>query len=311
MPLTESTKKFLEMIYSQPKKSLSETPIKEQREASLLGDNEFTAPKHDVGAIETRQIPGPNGPIPIRIYTPIKTETNGAIVFFNGSGFIHGSLELADHLCRDIANVTGTKVIAVAYRSAPENPYPIGLQDAFAATKWVIDSETELKIDGTKVGVAGESSGANFAALTAIHARDHGWPLFFQCLVAPVLDLACTLPSHQRNKTDYLLEETDLQWLIDQYAPKNINRQNPAISPFYLENLAELPQTIVATAEYDLLVDEGELYAKRLKEAGVAVEYLCFKGAIHFFCNFRGVLKEPIDPVEKIGTIIKKFYDTP
>lgn len=305
MPLTPKTAAFLAMLNSKPQKRFEEMSLEELRSKGLEFSARFAAPKHEVASVEDRVIAGPHGDIPIRLYRPIKKENNGAVIFFNGSGFVFGSVEKTDSLTRDLANASGSLVVSVAYRSAPEHPYPIGLEDAFAATKWVVDSAKELKVDPDKIGVAGESSGGNFAALTAIHARGEGWPLAFQVLMVPVLDCSCRNPSHQTYAEGYLLDYDKIAWYFKQYFPENIDPCDPKTSPIFLPDKSGLPRTLIVTAEYDPLRDDGREYASQLRAAGVPVDYLCYPGTIHAFCNLRGALQEEEDVIQNIGQWIK------
>ena len=168
MPIHQATKKLIEKLEAGMEKDVGDLTAEELRELIDQGRPSSGKPE-SVAAVEEKTITGPNGNIPIRIYTPEGDGPFPALVYFPGSGFMYGSLDLADWLSRALANAGKCKVIAVGYRSAPEHKYPQGLNDAFAATKWVIENATNLAIDSNNIGVAGYSSGGNFACTYSYH----------------------------------------------------------------------------------------------------------------------------------------------
>ena len=308
MPVNPQTKALLDMLMQQRGKPTHEMTIEEFREASKAGEV-LAGERQPVEHVENRNISGPNGDIPIRLYTPKGEAPFPALIYFKGSGFIYGDIEGQDPLCRALTNATQCKVIAVQYRSAPEDKYPIGLNDSYAATKWVIDHADELNIDPEKIVISGYSSGGNYAALVAIRLRDEGIRLAYQVLMCPVLDLTCSLPSHHEMGEGYILDAKSIEWFLNLYLPKDVDRKDPKISPLWEKNLKGLPPTLVITAEYDPLRDDGKQYADNLKEAGVPVKYTCYQGQIHALLACRGVLDQEENPVDEIGAVLSEAFE--
>jgi len=232
---------------------------------------------------EDRSVPGPAGDIPIRLYHPQSDEPLPVVVYFHGGGFVIGNIATHDTTCQRLAAGVPAVVVSVDYRLAPEHHFPAAIDDCDAATKWVAAHAAELGGDPTRLAVAGDSAGGNLAAVVARRARDAGGPaIAFQLLVYPVTDLTSSLPSYVENATGYLLEATTIVWFYDHYLDGADPRQADA-SPFFVDDLAGLPPALVLTAEFDPLRDEGEAYAERMRDAGVAVTTSRYDGMIHGF----------------------------
>jgi len=230
-----------------------------------------------VGAVENRTITTPQANIPIRIYTPTGAGPWPLLMYFHGGGFVMGSLETHDLTCRNVVRATGYKVISVDYRLAPEHVFPAAPDDCYAATQWAAAHAQELQIDVLRIAVGGDSAGGNLAAAVALMARDRGGPqLFKQVLVYPVIDFfshaqATPYESYRQNAEGYMLTSQAMEDFWSLYLAHEQDRTNPYASPIRADSLNNLPPTLVLTAEYDPLRDEGELYAQHLKAAGVAV----------------------------------------
>ncbi len=261
-----------------------------------------------VYAVENRRIPGPAGDIPIRVYTP---ETNGVyplLVYFHGGGWLLGSLDSHDSLCRSLANAAGCMVVSVDYRLAPENRFPAAVEDAYAAVCWVGENAHQLGGEGSRLAVGGDSAGGNLATVSCLMARDKGGPsLRHQLLLYPVLDLSgFDTPSYHEHATGYLLTAESMAYYRRQYVRDEKDRGNPCASPLLADDLSGLPSATVVAAELDVLTDEGKAYAERLKRAGVAVTYRCYDGMIHPFLNFLGVVDRARAAVLEIGTLLRE-----
>lgn len=259
-------------------------PVEEVR--GLMDQLSLVRAYGDTNVIEMdRGIPGPSGDLPIRIYTPIVTDDlMPAIIYFHGGGFVLGNLDSHGHVCRELSAEVGAKVISVDYRLAPEHPFPAAINDAYAALCWVAENASELNIDVDKIALAGDSAGANLAAVSAIRARDGNGPkINFQLLIYPPADLSRESKSRKENAEGYFLTSEMIDWFYDLYLPVGVTADHPWVSLSYAENLTNLPPTLVITAEYDPLRDEGETLACQLKQAGVDVELVRFDGAIHGF----------------------------
>ncbi len=226
-------------------------------------------------------IAGPGGPLPLRIYraTP---QPVGTLVYYHGGGFVLGGIASHDPICRSIAKQSGSTVVAVDYRLAPEHPYPAAVDDALAALDWAAAGPPELD-DGTgPLGVAGDSAGGTLAAVAALAARDRGIRLALQILAYPAVDQTGGHASRQRLAEGYLLTGDDIAWFGRQYFGDTGNRlDEPAASPLRALSHAGLAPALVITAGFDPLADEGAAYAARLVAAGVAVRHLRLEGAIH------------------------------
>ena len=243
--------------------------------------------------ISDRTIPGPGGPLPIRIYKASLAPAQPGLVFLHGGGFVICNLDSHDALCRALSKAAGCTVVSVDYRLAPEHKFPAAAEDAYAAGDWVFKNAASLGIDPARIATAGDSAGGNLATVAAIMLRDRGGAQFcHQLLVYPVTDLTCGTESYNLLAQGYFLTREMMEWFIAQYLPAGHSVTDPLASPLHAPNLAGLPPATVITAEYDPLRDEGEAYAKRLAAAGVAVESKRYDGVFHGFFSMGGVLPQ-------------------
>lgn len=234
--------------------------------------------------VQNVTVPGPEGPIPVRIYAPAISGELPALVYFHGGGFVLGNLDNCDGVCNVMADAGSCVVVSVDYRLAPEHKFPSGAQDCLAVTEWVASNARQLQCDPRRIGVGGESAGGNLAAVVALAARDRGGPrLASQILVYPVTDATMAAPSYQENGEGYFLSRGMMEWFWNHYLDDDDDRKNPFISPLHAKNLQGLPPALVITAEFDPLRDEGEAYAGRLDQAGVPVTCTRYPGMIHGF----------------------------
>jgi len=211
------------------------------------------------------------GLVPIRVYRPT-SDIAPVVCYLHGAGFIAGDLDSHDQICRLLATRIGAVVIATDYRLAPEHPFPAAIEDAFSAVEWILDNASQFGADGTKWAVVGDSAGGNLAAVVAQRwrARPHG-PVM-QALVCPVLELAdFDLPSHRAYADGDGFTTAMMTQMADLYLGDTIDRRDPLVSPARAESLAGLPPAVIISAELDPLRDDGEMYARRLVEAGVPV----------------------------------------
>ena len=249
-------------------------------------------------------IPGPGGPLKARIYRP-ETPTSGAlptVVFIHCGGFVLGSVETHENQARGICRSTGSVVLSVDYRLAPETPWPGPVEDSYAALRWAADNLAELGGDPARLAVAGDSAGGNLAAVVALLARDEGPELCAQMLIYPVVDFDedAEYPSRVDNASGYFLTAEDMVWFRGLYTPEGTDHTDPRLSPLHAASLAGLPPTVILTAEFDPLRDEGEAYAKALGEAGVEVHLHRANGLIHGFFDL-GALSAAAAEAVKIG----------
>ena len=246
-----------------------------------------TPPAPQIGDVRELSVEGSFGSIPLRVYRPAGVTDSRrlpALVFFHGGGWVIGDLETHDVLCRQLTAETGVSVISVDYRVAPEHKFPVAVDDAWAATRWVAAHAAELGIDAERIAVGGDSAGGNLAAVMALLARDAGAPhVRLQVLIYPVTDLASESQSYADLADGYMLTRDSMRWFKDQYLAKAEDAADWRVSPLRAPSLAGVAPALVITAGYDPLRDEGEAYARRLREAGVTVDAVCFGGMIHGF----------------------------
>ncbi|WP_448628581.1 alpha/beta hydrolase [Geodermatophilus sp. URMC 64] len=225
--------------------------------------------------------------VPVRIYTPVQADAYGLVVYFHGGAFFLGSLETHDHVARALARETGRKVVSVGYRRAPEGRFPAGLQDCYAVVRWAAENGERLAWDGGTLAIAGDSSGGNFVAVVAAMAADDGFDrITHQVLFYPSLDLDFDVdryPSLRENAEGYGLETAGLRPFNAFYLDSGADPADPRVSPIKRRDLSGLPPALVITAEHDPMRDEGELYGRRLAEAGVAATVSRYSGAGHGF----------------------------
>lgn len=235
--------------------------------------------------------------VPVRLYFPSeqamkegveKGHSHSVLLFFHGGGWVTESVENYDRICSQMAQSTDQIVVSVEYRLAPEHPFPTGLMDCYAAAKALYTNRFILNTQPEKITIVGDSAGGNLAAAVSLMARDRGeFMPNRQILIYPALNNCYTeespYPSVKENGEDYLLTAAKMENYIRLYQSKPGDRENPYFSPLQEKNLENLPDTLILTAEFDPLRDEGEEYARRLKEAGNYVELHRIPGALHGF----------------------------
>jgi len=291
MPLDPQAKAFLDQLAAAGAPALNALPVAEARQA--LRTLFSTGGPEPVHRVEDRQIPGPAGGLPVRIYTPAGKGPLPVLVYFHGGGWVLGDLESHDSTCRTLANAAGCIVMAVDYRLAPEHKFPAAPEDCYAATKWVVLNAASFAGDPTRVAVGGDSAGGNLTAAVALMAADRGAPtLAYQLLIYPVTNYAFDTPSYKENADGYLLTRDAMQWFWSHYLASENDGRNAYASPMRARDCRRVPPALVITAEFDPLRDEGEAYAARLREAGVPVEVKRYNGMIHGFFSLGHVLEQ-------------------
>lgn len=257
-----------------------------------------------VAAVIQRSIAGPGGPLAIRSYRPA-VEDPGAIVYVHGGGFVIGSVEGADAGCRRLANATACIVFSVDQRLAPEHKFPAALDDAYAALLWVNEHADELGVDPRRLVIVGTSSGGNIAAGTTLLARERGGPtLAMQVLMVPTLWFATETESHRAFGHGYGLDSSSMEWFARHYVRAEEDVKDPLVSPYLAPDLSGLPPALIVTAEFDCLRDDGELYAERLRDAGVEATLIRYAGMIHGFMGIADVEAARL-AVDHIGEVVR------
>jgi acetyl esterase len=267
--------------------------------------------REPVAKVEDRSIPGPAGPISVRLYVPAGAGPFPGLVWLHGGGFVLGDLEMQDDICRSFANAVPCLVVSVDYRLAPEHRFPAAVEDTYAATRWSAENITSHGGDATRLVVAGESAGGNLAAVVALMARDRGYPaVCFQLLVNPLMNLASfDTASYEQFATGYLLTRRDMEWIRSQYIAVE-DRPHPYVSPLLARDLTGLPPALVITSEFDVLRDEGEAYARRLQEAGVPATLWRYDGMLHGFMAAGGFFDRGREARARAATVLRNTLGT-
>jgi acetyl esterase len=281
MPLDPQAQALLAAMEAQGAPDMSQLSVSQARDMA----NSFREMQGDlvqVASVGDRTVPGPDGSLPVRIYTP-NGSPRGAIVYFHGGGWVIGNIEVVDAPCRALADATGCVVVSAQYRLAPESAYPAAAEDCYAVTSWVAEHLGELGTEPAGIVVAGDSAGGNLAAVVALMARDRGGPeIALQALIYPATDLqSMDTESYRDNGEGYLLTAASMRWFRDHYIPDESRRGEPYASPARAADLSGLPPAFIATMEFDPLRDDGERYAQLLQEAGGQVTVQRYDGQIH------------------------------
>jgi len=282
LPLYPETKRFLELI---PDVDPEKIEVDAFRQA-FRGLAQML-PREPVDHIEDIKIPGTQCEIPARTYTPALGRNSGGVVYFHGGGFVVGDIESHDPFCRALANASRSVVISVDYRLAPEHKFPAAVIDAFDSVTWSLKNTERFGITQGIV-VAGDSSGGNLSAVCALKCRDSGLALKAGVLVFPFTSFDVASRSSVEYGDSLFLTRKLGNWFGAQYLSCPEDALNPLFSPILASNLGGVAPTLVITAEYDPLRDQGEAYADLLAKAGVMVTSIRIRGATHGFIALPG-----------------------
>ena len=273
-----------------------EVPVEQARagheqETELLG-----GPGEEVGEVRDIEVTGAGGPIPVRIYHPLDPGA-GVIAYFHGGGWVVGSIESFDTACRALANASGAIVASVAYRLAPEHRFPAALDDCIAVTRALAERHP-----GEPLAVAGDSAGGNLAIGVARRLRGR---LRAQALIYPVCDAGLNTPSYRDFKERYGLTAEGMRRYWNLYLDGADGFQ-PDASPLRAGDLSGLPPTFVLTAEFDVLRDEGEALAQKLRESGVDVTHRRYDGTIHGFWRWMAATDVTRRAIGEVGAALRR-----
>lgn len=270
--------------------------------AALAANPPPPVEKEAVHEVRELTIQGAAGAVPVRLYRPSAAKGLPLVVFFHGGGFVMCDLETHDPLCRSLARASGCAVASVEYRLAPETRFPGPLEDCYAAIEQLAARARELDLDPERLAVCGDSAGGNFAAVTAMLARDRGGPrLSYQVLIYPVTDLACESASARELSKGYMLTTDMMRWFSECYLGDLARAADPLASPLRATNLAGLPPATVITAQCDPLRNEGEAYGERLRESGVPVVGRRYLGMLHGFMSMPYVTPVAARAIADVG----------
>jgi len=294
MAIDQPTAALLEQLLASGAPPLHEMTAKDARGvmALLRGD---APPGPDMAEVREHRVKASGGFVPVRVFVP-DGQPRAVIVYYHGGGWVIGSVEDYDASTRLLAQRTGSVVVSVDYRLAPEYRFPVAVDDSWAALLWANDRMAELAGGRVPLIVAGDSAGGNLSAIMAQRAKaaaSSGMDspaIALQVLVYPVTDCDLDTTSYLDPANQLLLSRESMVWFWDHYAPEPEARLHPDASPLRQTDLANLPPAVVLTAEHDPLRDEGELYATRLIQAGVPVRHQRFAGQMHGFFTMNHVL---------------------
>lgn len=265
-------------------------------------------PRAALARVEDIRVPAADGtPLRARLYAPSHARLP-VLLYLHGGGFVIGSLETHDSLCRQLALRSGGAVVALDYRLAPEHRFPTAVDDAWAAMQWLATQAGSLGLDGTRLAVGGDSAGGTLAAACALHARDRGLALALQLLITPGTCAHADTASHRLFANGFLLDTTTIAWFFEQYIERG-ERSDWRFAPLLAPDLDDVAPACVILAECDPLVDEGLAYADRLRAAGVAVELELYRGLTHDFIKMGRVLKEAGAAQDAAAAALQKAWN--
>ncbi|GGJ70542.1 alpha/beta hydrolase [Streptomyces brasiliensis] len=298
MALDEATTAFLSQMTESGMKPLHEmTPAEARGLGGVL--HEMYGPGPAVARVVNDTVAVDGGQIPVRILAP--ENPRAVIVYYHGGGWVIGAIDEFDTLARQMVQRTGAAVVLVDYRLAPEHRYPTAAEDAWAALRWV-EAHFDEHAAQLPLIVAGDSAGGNLAAIVAQRAKTEDGPeISLQVLVYPVTDADLDNASYRDLENQLMLTRDSMIWFWDHYAPDPAARRNPDASPLQATDLSGLAPAVVLTAEHDVLRDEGEAYAEKLRAAGVPVVHRRFAGQMHGFFTMVNVLPSAAEAMEYVG----------
>lgn len=275
-----------------------------------------SAPLPDVmpamASVTDTAIPGVDGPIPTRIYRPTDDSAAPALVYFHGGGLVMGSNHSFEPLARELASASGAVVVAVDYRLAPEAPPPAQFDDAYTATEWVSHNADAMRLDPTRIAVAGDSAGGSLAAAVALAARDRDGPaICAQVLLYPGLDRDMAAPSIRLLSDAPMLSRDDIDYLHALADGGAQGRRDPYLVPAYATDLSSLPAAIVVSAGCDPIRDWGERYADRLRDAGVQTTVTRYPGMYHGFLLRSDATARGCLAIAEIGGLLRAKFAHP
>jgi len=286
---------------------IEEQPIDQARAGAIAFASLGAGEKQDVVRVDDRLLPGLVGDIAVRVYVPEGEPPLPVVAYFHGGGFVFMGIETHDWICRRLANASGAIVVSVDYRLAPEHRYPAALDDCMAVTTWLAEHGGVVGADPERLAVAGDSAGGNLAAAVALASRTVGGPrVSAQVLVYPVTDAACATPSFVQNAEGYLLTAGTMRWFWKQYLGPDGDPDDGYASVLRAPDLSGLPPTLVITAEYDPLRDEGEAYAEHLTEAGVDATVHRYDGMIHGFLGLPDITPDATAAMTEVGDFLRR-----
>ncbi len=306
MPLDPQARLYLDRLAALGVPPVNGLTVSQARTTTESMADELFGLKDTVDVIREATIPGPGGHIPVRIYTREPDDSGAALLYFHGGGWVFGSFDTHDGVCRALARRAGLTVVSVNYRLAPEHQFPAAVEDAWAATRWVVEHASALGMrQRPRLAVGGDSAGGNLAAVVALRARDAGIDVGLQLLVYPVTDCRMSTASYEEFATGYGLSRAEMEWFLNHYLPATTDRSDPAASPLCATNHRGVAPAFIITAEYDPLRDEGEAYATKLHQAGVSVRLRRYEGLIHGFYRMGSLFQQTSEALTECAQALR------
>lgn len=306
--LAPDVKKLLNLAQKSGRPPFEALSPADARSAYAAGWDLMQSPTEAVASVRDLSIAGPGGALSLRVYRGADTKAEEllpSLVFLHGGGWVIGSLDSHDRLCRQLANRARCCVVAVDYRLAPEHAFPAAVDDCAAAWQWVAGHSTELAIIPGRLAVGGDSAGGNLAAVLALMGRDGSLPpATFQLLIYPVVDLRAQSPSYQRVTDGVPLTAATMHYFIGHYAPEQADRLDWRASPLLAASLSGTPPALVLSVGNDPLCDEGRAYAQRLEDEGVRVTALHLNDQIHGVLTQGNFVKASHFLIDYIGAVL-------
>jgi len=290
-----------------PIEAMTPAEAREQMEATAQGRKAEPLP---VNRVEERLVTGPAGDLRLRLYWPDKAAPLPAIVYYHGGGHVIGSLDTHDLVARNLCAGAEALVVSVDYRMGPEHRFPAAVEDSFAALKWVHANAKDHGADPNRIGVHGDSAGANLATVVALMARDAGGPrLRLQSLVYPVADYGLVGDSYDKYAQGYgLLTRESMVWFRNHYLRSPKDAEDWRASPINAPSLGNVAPAIVITAECDVLHDDGQRYTEALRRADVPVEYKEYPGMIHGFFGMMPAVDDAMNAQRAVWAAFKRAF---
>ncbi len=300
MALDDASKALLDELAAGDPTPLHELTLEQARAFGVTMARRF-GDGPEMERVERHTVAAADGtPLSIRVLVP-RGGARGLIVFFHGGGWVTGSLDEVETGGRMLADRARCAVALAEYRLAPEHPFPAAVDDAWTALSWASE-----RADGLRLIVAGDSAGANLAAVVARRSAGEGPAVALQVLVEPVTDSDTETASYRDPQNQLIVTRESMLWFFDRYAPDVATRRDPRLAPLRAASVSGAPPAVVLTAEYDVLRDEGEAYAERLREAGVHVVHKRFAGQMHGFFALVNVLPASADGLDFVVEAIER-----
>ncbi|HEX6209485.1 MAG TPA: alpha/beta hydrolase [Methylomirabilota bacterium] len=282
-------------------------PLPELRQQLRTMVTLMDEPAPDLPRIEDIRIPGPAGALPARVYAPSAGAPLPAVAYFHGGGWVQGDLETHHGLCARLAGLAGVLVVAVDYRLAPEHKFPAAVDDCLAAYRWLRARGHEIGADAARVAVAGDSAGGNLSAVVSQLAAAAGTPVpTCQVLIYPAVDFSLETDSHRELVDGHVIPRDRIVWYMEQYLRDEGDKADLRASPLRASSLAGQPPTLIVTAGFDPLRDEGRAYADRLAQAGVDVVHREYSGQIHAFVSLTKAIPQGLACTQEIAEYLRR-----